>query len=95
MQQNDTKENEILKQIETLAGLFFTIDEISIHLQLDESELRREIRGRKTPRAKAYWKGKLEQMIELRKELVMYAKKGSNAADTIINELIAKQKTKE
>jgi phosphoribulokinase len=88
-------ETEILQQIELLAGLFFTIEEISIHLKIDESELRREIRGKHTPRALAYWDGKLNQMIELRKELIDYAKKGSNQADSIVNDLIKKQKTKE
>jgi len=88
-------EDEILQQIKTLAGLFFTIEEISIHLHLDESELRREIRGRKSAIAQAYWNGKLTQMIELRKDLVDFAKRGSNQADIIINELIKKQKSKE
>ena len=86
---------EITKQIELLAGLFFTIEEIAIHLNLNEPELRREIRGRTSPRAQAYWTGKLTQMIELRKELVDYAKRGSNQADSIVNELIKKQKLSE
>ena len=88
-------ETEILQQIELLAGLFFTIEEISIHLKINEQELRREIRGKTSSRAQAYWNGKLTQMIELRKELVFYAKKGNNQADSIINELIKKQKQTE
>lgn len=85
-------EDEILKQIEFLAGLFFTIEEISIRLNLNETELRREIRGKTTPRAQAYTKGKMDQILELRKELIKYAKKGSNQADTIVTQLINKQK---
>ncbi len=84
-------EPEILSQIELLAGLFFTIEEIAIRLDINEQELRREIRGKRTERAKAYWNGKLTQLIELRKSIVEYAKKGSNQADIIITELIIKQ----
>jgi hypothetical protein len=88
-------EDDILKQIEFLAGLFFTIEEISIRLNINETELRREIRGKISPRAQAYIKGKMDQILELRKELINYAKRGSNQADTIVTQLINKQKQAE
>ncbi len=44
---------EILNQLKEYAGLFFTVDEIAILLDIDVVRFRREIRGKTSPLAKA------------------------------------------
>jgi len=80
-----------LKEIEELASLFLTIDEISILTNIDAAEFRREVRFGKSDRAKAYLKGKLNSILEVRKQTVMFAKKGSPAAESLVNNYISKQ----
>jgi hypothetical protein len=88
-------DEKVLAQVKEYAGLFFTVDEISILLDLDFVEFRREIRGRKTPLAKAYLKGKLESLAEIRKLTVEFAKKGSPQAEGFVKECLEKMEGKE
>ncbi|NQU52428.1 MAG: hypothetical protein HQ522_07800 [Bacteroidetes bacterium] len=81
---------EILDQVKEKAGLFFTVDEIALMLDLDVVQFRREIRGKKSPLAKAYLKGKLESMSEIRKLTVEFAKKGSPQAEGFVREYLEK-----
>lgn len=82
---------EIIKLIEEYAGLFLTIDEIAILLEMDPAELRREIRHGRNEKAKAYQRGKLKSMLEVRRQTVEFAKKGSPAAENLVNNYIQKQ----
>ena len=68
----------------------YTIDEIAILLDMDEVQFQREIREKKTPLAKAYLKGKLESMAEIRKLTVEFAKKGSPQTEGFIKEYLEK-----
>jgi len=81
--------------IEEYAALLLTIDEIAMLVDLDPAELRREIRFGKTDHAKAYHRGKLKTIVEVRKQTVMFAKKGSPAAEALVNDYIIKQKQNE
>jgi hypothetical protein len=81
---------EILNQVKEYAGLFFTVDEIAVLLDLDVVQFRREIRGKQTPLAKAYLKGKLESMAEIRRLTVEFAKKGSPQAEGFVKEYLEK-----
>ena len=81
---------EILNQVKEYAGLFFTVDEIAILLDIDVVRFRREIRGKTSPLAKAYLKGKLESMAEIRKLTVEFAKKGSPQAEGFVREYLEK-----
>ncbi|MDA3943698.1 MAG: hypothetical protein PF694_09195 [Bacteroidetes bacterium] len=87
--------DEIAVQIEEYAGLFLTIDEIALLLSIDQAELRREIRHGKSERARAYLRGKLKTVVEIRKQTVMFAKKGSPAAESLVNGYIIKQQQNE
>jgi len=86
---------EILEKINKLASLFFTIDEIATYLKLDIVQLKRDIRNRNLEVSDIYFKGKMEQIIELRETTIEFAKKGSNYADQITKELINNQKKDE
>ena len=81
----------IIEQIEEYASLFLTVDEISILLEIDATELRREIRHGKSDIAKAYRRGKLKIIVEIRKQTVLFAKKGSPQAEDLIRDYISKQ----
>ncbi len=91
MEENKTT----LELIEEYAGLFLTIDEISLLLDLDPIQFRREISAGKSDNAKAYQKGKLQSMLEMRRQTVMFAKKGSPQAEAFVQEYIASQKQNE
>lgn len=86
---------EELEKIEEYAGLFLTIDEIAVLLDIDATELRREIRHGKTDRARAYKKGKIKSILEVRRQTVEFAKKGSPAAEDLVNNYINAQKKNE
>ncbi len=87
--------DEIILKVEEYASLFMTIDEIAILLNMDPDSLRREIRFGKSPIAIAYLKGKLETIVEIRKQTVLFAKKGSPSAEQLIANYIANQKQNE
>ncbi len=85
----------MVEKIEEYASLLLTIDEISILLDIDAAELRREIRGGKSDLAKAYQRGKLKTIVEIRRQQVMFAQKGSPVAENLINGYILTQKKNE
>ena len=86
---------EIINQVKEYAGLFFTIDEIAILMDFDVVQFRREIRGKTSPLAKAYLKGKLESMVEIRKLTVEFAKKGSPQSEGFVKEYLEKMEGNE
>lgn len=86
---------EINALIEEYAGLLLTIDEIALLLELDPAELRREVRHGKSDRARAYLRGKLATIVEVRRQTVLFAKKGSPAAENLVNGYIVKQQQNE
>ena len=87
--------NEILEQIEEYASLFFTIDEISLLLDLSAEQFRREVRHGQSPLAKAYHRGKLQTILEIRRQTVMFAKKGSPQAEAFVKDYMEKQEGNE
>lgn len=87
--------DELLKQVEEYSALFFTIDEICILCDLDQDQFRRQVRIRKSDLAKAYLKGKLNSMLEIRRLTVEFAKKGSPQAETLIKEYVEKMELNE
>jgi len=84
-----------INKIEELAALFFTIQEIALILDINESELRREIKKPNSDIAKAYYKGKLQTQIELRKQTLKFATKGSPQAEAAMIEFLKKQTSSE
>ena len=88
-------DKELLDKVEEFASLFFTITEISLMLDLLPSDFRREVRYGKSDLAKAYHRGKLKTMVEIRKLTVEFAKKGSPQAEAFIKDYIEKQEENE
>lgn len=84
-----------LEKIEELAGLFLTIEEIAFLCDIDEANLRREIRGKKSPAAKAYYRGKLNTVVAMRRQTLDFAKAGSPQAESLMIEFIDKQDSNE
>jgi hypothetical protein len=84
-----------IKLIEEYAGLFMTIEEIAVLIDVDQAELRRDIRGGKSERSRAYNKGKLNSVLEVRRQTVAFAKKGSPAAEELVQRYINKQSKNE
>jgi len=82
---------EELELLEEYASLLLTIDQIALLLGMDASELRRLIRHGKNDHSKAYNRGKLKTIMEVRKQTVEFAKKGSPAAEALVNSFIIKQ----
>lgn len=80
----------LLQQIEEYASLFFTVQEISILLGLDPEMLRREVRHGQSGIALAYQKGKLKNLVAIRKMTVEFAKKGSPQAEMLVKEYVEK-----
>lgn len=68
--------NDLLQQIEELAELYFTPEEIQIITDVDTSNLL----SVKTPEGKAFAKGRLLGKVVVRRTLVEMAKNGSNDA---------------
>jgi len=88
-------ENELCRQVEEYAGLFLTVDEISILCDLDPSLFRREIRAGRSPVARSYLKGKIGSMLEIRRMTVDFAKKGSPQSEILVKEYIEKMESNE
>lgn len=84
-----------LKLLEEYASLLFTIDEIAILIKADPASLRRDIRHGKNLVAEVYFKGKLETMVAVRKNIIQFAKKGSPQAETFVKDYIEKQEQSE
>ena len=88
-------DKELLDKVEEFASLFFTIDEISLMLELSPSDFRREVRHGKSDLAKAYHRGKLKTMVDIRRLTVEFAKKGSPQAEAFVKDYIEKQEENE
>ena len=88
-------EKELLDKIEEYASLFFTVDEISLMLELSPEDFRREVRNARSETGKAYHRGKLKTMVEIRRLTVEFAKKGSPQAEAFVKDYIEKQENNE
>ena len=86
---------EELSKIEDLASLFLTVKEIAFECDLQETELRREIRGGTSARAKAYFKGKIKTKIAMRRQMLDFAIAGSPQAEIMMNDFESEQKSHE
>lgn len=71
----------MLENIEQLAYRLFLPRQIAVILELEEVEdFENRCRVLSTPEAKAYHKGRYQQMTELRENIIKAAKNGSNPA---------------
>ncbi len=70
-----------LNLVKEYASLFFSLEEISMLAAIDIEELRREVNFGHSALNNAYWIGKLEGQVELRRQVKDWAKKGSSSAE--------------
>lgn len=70
-----------LEQVRELASLFFTLEDISILTMISLEELRREVNFGHSELNNAYWLGKMDGQVTLRKQVKEWAIKGSPAAE--------------
>lgn len=71
---------EQIKQIEELAAILTPISEMAVLLDVDADELRNEIRYRKSPVSRAYYRAKAETSTRLRRQELELANVGSPLA---------------
>lgn len=69
-----------LEQIEQMASLYLSVTDIATVLEKRPEELRREIRTKDSPAARAYQKGKTMRKVQLRKQEIQLAQVGSPLA---------------
>ena len=69
-----------LEQIEQMASLYLSVTDIATVLDKRPEELRREIRTKDSPAARAYQKGKTMRKLQLRKQEIQLAQVGSPLA---------------
>jgi hypothetical protein len=90
-----TMDEKELKLLEEYASLLFTIDEIAGLLKKDAAALRRDIRHGKNLVAETYFRGKMETIIAVRKNIVQFAKKGSPQAEAFVKDYLEQQNNNE
>jgi hypothetical protein len=71
---------EQLEQVTEMAYRYFAPPQIAINLELDETDFIEAIRIEGTDIRKAYYKGFIQQQMELRDALIKAAHNGSNPA---------------
>lgn len=69
-----------LEQIEQMASLYLSVTDIATVLDKRPEELRRDIRTKDSPAARAYQKGKTMRKVQLRKQEIQLAQVGSPLA---------------
>ncbi len=83
---------EQINEIETMAELFFSIPDIAINIEVDPLDLQEEIQSESGLAFTAYRKGWLRGEIPLRKSIAQAASNGSNPAQNMMLDLMAKSK---
>jgi hypothetical protein len=75
---------EQLSELEEMAGLFFSIEDISDNLEVDSEELEKLISLKSGEIYKTYKRGWLKGDITLRKSIAKAAENGSNPAQQMM-----------
>lgn len=83
-----------LNEIQRLASLFATIEDIAVMIDVDPDRLKDDINGNDDAK-KAYQLGKTMRMLELREIEIEQAKLGSTVAIDLIQKYITKQQLSE
>ena len=80
-----------LKLIEEYASLFCSIEEIALLIDVNEADLRREIRKKISEAAQYYFRGKLTTQVKLRRQTKLFDEKGSPQAEQTMKQLYERQ----
>ena len=84
-----------LKLVEEYASLFFTPDEIALLIDFSPDELKKQLRKTDTDVYRAYMKGKLNTMMNIRRHQITLARNGSQKAEEYVEKLIRLQNSSE
>jgi hypothetical protein len=86
----------VADKVKELAGLYFSIEDIAVIIEMEPDELRRIIRyDQQSPLTRAYRAGSLETQIKLRYDTRLFAMKGSPQAETDMHTFLMHQKEAE
>jgi len=86
---------EQLKLVEEYASLFFTPEEIAILIDFSDEELKKQLRKKDSDVYRAYMKGKLNTMMNIRRHQITLARNGSPKAEEYVEKLIRLQNSSE
>ena len=87
--------NEELKEVEELSGHFFSIEEIAIFLNKAPQQLKKLIRQKNNEFYIHLMRGQLKAEYEVRKVILLQAKRGSSVAQKDILQLIKSTRLKD
>lgn len=93
MEQNYLTEAQIA-EITDLATLFFTPKEIAVMLELDWNKFKFQVELPDSDAYKAFYSGRLQSEVDLRKSIIKLAKSGSSPAQTMALDLFNASKIK-
>jgi len=79
---------EQTKEIESMAELFFNLDQIAANAEIDPEDFRDEVQSKTGPAYVAYITGWLKGEIPLRKSIAEAAANGSNPAQQMMITMI-------
>ena len=74
---------EEVQQITDLSSLFFTPREIAIMMQLDPAAFVMAVSNESTKEYIAFYSGRLQSEVDLRRSIIKLAKSGSSPAQTM------------
>lgn len=83
---------EQLEQLEQMGYALITPETAAINLEVDEVELREDIRKVGSPARRAYYRGYLRQLMETRNAIIKAAHNGSNPAQLELMKMIRTMK---
>ena len=86
---------EQLKLVEEYASLFFTPEEIAILIDFSDEKLKKQLRKKDSDVYRAYMKGKLNTMMNIRRHQITLARNGSPKAEEYVEKLIRLQNSSE
>ena len=84
--------DEELEELECLAEHFFSLEEMSIVLEIDSNNLFLEMQNKNSIIFKTIYRGRLKSEFEVRKVIVRQAKQGSPAAQAATLKMINESK---
>lgn len=78
---------EQIKDIEEMAELFYSPEEIAINIEVDADDFKTQIQAKTGTSFKAYMRGYLKGDMQLRKGIAQAAANGSNPAQQMMREI--------
>jgi hypothetical protein len=80
--------DDLLKEAQEWAELFFTNDELAMLLEVPAAEIRLALDDSSSPLGSAIMRGRLLSEAELRKSIILLAKRGSSPAQATALQLL-------